>query len=196
MFDGFSEKKAFGSYQDFLALKRHFTSDYDYHKYKGKVKVSFAAFEKRRDRYQFHILGNLKNPKHVILSNLLVDRSMWVGDMVSEKGSQIHKEWRKRIDALSYQFSSDLSKLDLDFWANFEVGSSLPNVIRLYTIGQISLETLVILMDITEFDRKKGSQLRANPVYDDLNTLCENYRPFLVFDRKQYRRVVFDRFKN
>ncbi len=46
----YATEDAFKTYVDYLALKRHFTTKtYDYHKYNGKVKVSFEAFQTRKD---------------------------------------------------------------------------------------------------------------------------------------------------
>ena len=42
------------AYRCYLSLKNHFTKDkYDYHKYRGKVRATNAAFYKRKDRFWF-----------------------------------------------------------------------------------------------------------------------------------------------
>ena len=38
------------AYKTYLAIKQHFTSNYDYKKYNGKVKATEESFLKRRDR--------------------------------------------------------------------------------------------------------------------------------------------------
>ena len=45
--------EAWESYQMYLGLKLHFTSDYDYQKYGGKTSASKSSFLKRRDRSFF-----------------------------------------------------------------------------------------------------------------------------------------------
>ena len=45
------------TYQKYMALKRHFTSDYDIFKYNGKVKnTEHSRFEVRRDKMCCHKL--------------------------------------------------------------------------------------------------------------------------------------------
>ena len=48
----------FEVYKTYLALKQHFTkTDYDYEKYRGKVRASEQSFEQRLDRYFFKKLA-------------------------------------------------------------------------------------------------------------------------------------------
>ena len=44
-------KSGYLAYLKYLALQRHFTSNYDYHKFAGKVKASTDAYQKRNDMY-------------------------------------------------------------------------------------------------------------------------------------------------
>ena len=43
----------FEAYKEYIALKLHFTSDYDYFKYNGKTNVTLHSFEERKDKYHF-----------------------------------------------------------------------------------------------------------------------------------------------
>jgi len=47
----------FDVYKTYLAIKNHFTTDYDYVKYGGKVTAKLETFTKRSDRYFFHKLS-------------------------------------------------------------------------------------------------------------------------------------------
>ena len=48
--------EGFDAYKTYLALKRHFTSDYDYFKYNGKVRAGVESFLKRNDKFFFRKL--------------------------------------------------------------------------------------------------------------------------------------------
>ena len=51
---------AYEAFTTSMALKRHFTSDYDMFKYQGKLSnTDYNKFETRRDKYQFHKLSKL-----------------------------------------------------------------------------------------------------------------------------------------
>ena len=43
----------FEAYQKYIALKLHFTSDYDYFKYNGKTNVTLNSFNERKDKFHF-----------------------------------------------------------------------------------------------------------------------------------------------
>ena len=64
---------AYEAFTTYMALKRHFTSDYDMFKYQGKLSnTDYNKFETRRDKYQFHKLSKLKNPHDFVLANILI----------------------------------------------------------------------------------------------------------------------------
>ena len=46
----------FDVFKVYLAVKLHFTSNYDYFEYDGKVNCKLETFTKRNDRYFFHKL--------------------------------------------------------------------------------------------------------------------------------------------
>ena len=52
----------YNAYIEYLAIKKHFTSSYNYHKYNGKVNASFETFVQRRDAFFFQ--KSVKNPTH------------------------------------------------------------------------------------------------------------------------------------
>ena len=47
----------FDVFKTYLAVKNHFTTDYDYNKYGGRVTAKLESFTKRPDRYFFHKLS-------------------------------------------------------------------------------------------------------------------------------------------
>jgi hypothetical protein len=71
----YSTQDAFAIYMYYLALKRHFTTDYDFFKYNGKVKSSQQAFENRKDKFFFYKLSKRKDAKEFILANVIADRT-------------------------------------------------------------------------------------------------------------------------
>ena len=89
----------FEVYKTYVALKMHFTSDYDYFKYNGKVKAEPTSFETRKDKYHFYKMSKRKDWFNYILSNIVSDES-WIGNMLTPEGEQRHVEWSKRIQSL------------------------------------------------------------------------------------------------
>ena len=67
----YSTREAFNAYRTYLALKQHFTSNYDYFKYNGKVNVSPNSFETRKDKFHFYKLSKKKDYQKIILSTIV-----------------------------------------------------------------------------------------------------------------------------
>ena len=146
----YNTRDAYEMYVYYLALKRHFTSSYDYHKYNGKINASITSFETRKDKFFFYKLSKRSDAKDFILSNMVNNPKIWIGDMLSDNGEQVFTEWTRRQQSLSYIFKSELGKLDEDFDSNLITKDGQhPKLLRLHTSGNISKETLIIIDDLT-----------------------------------------------
>ena len=142
---------AFECYKEYIALKQHFTQpSYDYHKYNGKSRASLATFEARKDKLYFQKLAKLSDPSNYILANLVENPKIWIKEIIfSLSAQQIYKDWAKRQQSLMYLFKEDMSKLNDDFDSNFKVTDQThPHVIKLFLRKEISLETLILLVDL------------------------------------------------
>src|SRR6056300_1924921 len=78
----YSTRDAYDIYVYYLAMKRHFTSNYDFKKYNGKVKANVMSFENRKDKFFFYKLSKKPEAKDLILANMLVEPGMLIGDML------------------------------------------------------------------------------------------------------------------
>ena len=56
----------FDVFKTYLAVKNHFTTDYDYNKYGGRVTAKLESFTKRPDRYFFHKLSKRYNERDIL----------------------------------------------------------------------------------------------------------------------------------
>lgn len=193
----YSTRDAFDVYVYYLALKRHFTSSYDYFKYNGKVKANAMSFENRKDKFFFYKLSKKKDSKDYILANLIVNPNVWAGDLVDDKAETIYNEWLKRKQSLTYQFKSDILELDdEDFNSNFIVENGQhPKVLKLYNMNRISLETLVILCDITGCQKYWEKTIQDTIVFPDINRLVKKYSPFLEYDKQKMKQILLDNFE-
>jgi len=91
---------SFDAYVMYIALKRHFSSSYDYVKYNGKVNVSVASLEKRRDKYSFTKLAKQPDPFGLAVANLFEDTSKWVGDLFDDESQRVYTSMKKRRETL------------------------------------------------------------------------------------------------
>ena len=60
-----SSREGFDAYRLYLGIKLHFnTENYDFVKYNGKVKADLPSFLKRKDKFHFAKLSDLKISKY------------------------------------------------------------------------------------------------------------------------------------
>jgi len=166
-------------YSDYLALKRHFSDEkFDYFKY-ARLPVTVDSLEKRKDKYYFLKLSKDREYKHFLIANFVKDKDFWIGDMSSQDRIITFQEWNKKIQSLSYTFRNELGNLDEDFNSNFVIKNNQhPNVVKLYLKRKISLETLVILVDITNTFNYNMRKL-DDVIWKDVAFKIKKYYPFL-----------------
>lgn len=185
-------------YKTYLALKNHFTKDsYDFHKYNGKTKSSIQSFYKRKDRFFFEKMSRQKSDDEILeffvanFANCSDPQSLWIGEIIKE-GESAHKEWKKRIQSLSYKFKDEVSSIfdSNNFNLIFEIENQKhPKILKEYLQGNISLETLVILDKILGF-RKDFDEKLLDPIWEFVSLRIRKYSPFLHTDIRKYKKIL------
>ena len=194
----YSTRDAYNLYTYHLAIRNHFTQpSYDFFKYNGKVSASPTSFETRKDKFFYYKLSKRKEAKDLILSNILVKPKLWIGDICdSEKANDTLNDWQKKQQSLSYHFKNELGNLDDDFDQNILVKDGQhPPLIKLYNRKVISLETLVITIDLAKCLSYWDKTITDTVIYPDINIMCRKYRPFLNYERDRMRKILVDKFK-
>ena len=179
----------FEVYQNYLALKLHFTTDYDFFKYNGKVSASINSFEKRKDKYQFLKLSKKLSDDQILeflISNFIINKT-WIGDF--DKASW--RDHQKTIQSLQYVFKNDLEILltpveNFDILFNSDEGKH-PRLIKAYLGKKISLETLVILEKVLQYRTRFDERINEKFIWPKLSKLIDDYGPFLNVDVKAFR---------
>jgi hypothetical protein len=188
----YATEEAFNTYIDYLAFKRHFTTkSYDYHKYNGKVKASFEAFQTRRDVFFFYKLSQRPERQNLILSNIVRNPNVWAGDILEDSAEEVYTSWKKRIDGLTYHFQQDLKKLDDDYKSNFIVlDGQHPKLLSLFLQQKLSLETFTILTNLSNVLDYWDKSVVDKIVAGDKILLSRKYFPFLDTDRKKFSAII------
>lgn len=191
----YNTKDAYEMYIYYLALKRHFTSSYDYHKYNGKINASITSFETRKDKFFFYKLSKRSDAKDFILANMVNDPKIWIGDIVGEEGEKVFTEWTKKQQSLSYVFKTELGKLDEDFDSNLMTKDGQhPKLLRLHTSGNISQETLIIIDDLTNVFSYWSKKVLDKIIFPDILNRCNKYKPFLNYDKTKMKNILVAQF--
>ena len=188
---------AFECYKEYVALKNHFTKpSYNYHKYNGKSKLSFDSFNTRKDKLYFMKVAKHADPRNYILSNLVENPKIWIKEIAfSPEAGKVYTDWSKRQQSLMYLFKEELSKLDENFDSNFKAEDRThPYVLKLFIRKEISLETLVILVDLVRCASYWSKKFEYDPTVEEVLNKIMKYRPFLEYDKEKAKKIVLDKF--
>lgn len=190
---------AFDVFKDYVALKQHFTSkSYDYFKYNGKLRsCTPQTYNQRKDKIFFMKLAKHQDPKHFLVANFVESDNAWIGDLAyNELAQENYIRWTKRIQSLTYFFKEDVEHLKEDFNSNFTVSDGQhPYALRLYLRKDITIETLIILIDIVRCFSHWQKNMQDDIVWKDLCHKLVKYKPFLQYDRDKMKNILLARFK-
>lgn len=194
----YTTKDAFDLYVYYLALKRHFTSDYDFFKYQGKVKVSPDAFENRRDKFFFYKLSKRSDAKEYLLAVMSDNPDVWIGDILNNDKAEAHySEWKKVQQSLLYTFQRDINTLDDDFDSNLLTDDGQhPKLLKMYLSKKIRSETLIMINEVTNVFNYWDKKLVDKVLWPDIKKRCEKYRPFLSVDKTKIKTILLNTFRN
>lgn len=184
----------FDVYQDYLALKQHFTGRYDYIKYNGKVRADRDNFERRSDKYTFAKLAKQSDPHGYLLANLIDDPNRWIGEIVSPEGYERYMEWKRRKQSLSYIFKEELNKLSTE---DFKVvDGQHPELVQKYMQGEIGLDTLIIVCECTNIVPSWNKKIQDTILWPEIRNKCSNYSKFMDYDKQKFCRLCVDYFRS
>jgi len=191
--------EGFDAYKTYLALKQHFTSDYDYFKYNGKVRANVDSFLKRRDKFFFRKLSKKYTKDELVnffVSNFIVSDN-WIGNLISQESEDNYVHFKKRMESLGYSVRNELHFLfdycrdrDLDFNKLLLVeDGNHPLLLKLWLQKKVSIETVIIMDDILRFTRYWDAKL-DDIVWEEKKRLISKYRKFLNYDLFHYRKMI------
>jgi len=190
----------FESYKLYNALKLHFETDgYDAIKYHFKTSVKPTSFFKRKDKFFFAKLAKTYEDelKEFYIANFKNDVK-YVGDMLNEGGEKYYRDHKKIMESLTYQFQTDINKLnDMDFDINELLkaeDNNHPLIIKLWMQGDVLLETVVILDSILGFVERENKRITDTIIWPDIYRKIMKYKPFVKFDRDKCLNLLKETF--
>jgi hypothetical protein len=190
----------FESYKLYNALKLHFETDgYDAIKYHFKTSVKPTSFFKRKDKFFFAKLAKTyeNELKEFYIANFKNDVK-YVGDMLNEGGERYYRDHKKIMESLTYQFQTDINKLndmDVSFDSLLEAEeNNHPLIIKLWMQDEILLETIVILDSILGFVERENKKITDTIIWPDIYRKIMKYKPFVKFDRDKCLNLLKDTF--
>ena len=185
----------FEAYEKYVALKLHFTSEYDYFRYNGKTSVTPKSFNERKDKFHFKRLAKKYDDSTIIeyfIANI-IDNKQWIGNMDMATYSQ----WQAKIQSIEYVFSNDVEKLltnvsEFDIIFNSDKGNH-PKLVKAYLGKKISLETLVIFEKLLCFRKTFNKEITDQIIWPKVNMLIEKYEPFVDANMNRCRKILLEK---
>ena len=186
------------TYLLYHALKLHFTSDnYDFFKYGGKTRLNSSTYDNSSDKAIFYRLSKKKDPKGIIISNLLINEKIYVRDLLTNDAERVYNKWLGVNQSLQYKYLSDLNLMNNDFDKNFIViDNKYPIALSMYLREKINIETIIILdrlINMTKVWNKKIS-LFDDILWKSIYLRISKYSPFVVVDLEIYKDMTVKRF--
>jgi hypothetical protein len=175
------------AYRLFMALRLHFTSDYDAVKYNFKSSASPNAFYKRRDKYFFAKIAKQheRDIKNFYVSQF-INGTTWVGDMLDEEGARNYRKFRKIKEAIHRTFELDMQKASehveqFDDLLTVKEFNQPPLIIKLWQQEEINLESVVILNNIFGFMNNANKDITETISWPDIYRLITKITPFVEY---------------
>lgn len=193
--------KAYSRYQ---ALKLHFTSDYDFVKYGGKIRtISQEAFLKRKDQYLFRKLERKYSDEELtnfFVANFVSNAGVrWVGEMNGPESEKVYLNWLKRMEAFSYFLKQDLQYIEDNIDKPRMVLATKgehPQLLKLYLGGKVSAETIIAFDKVIDTLDTWNRIITDTIVWPEAYRQLKKYKPFVSVDKDSIKKVMRDVFSS
>jgi len=167
-------------------MKAHFTTDYDYYKFKGKTKIKAQSFFNRKDRIYFVKLARkLKTKQEVeeyFIANFSVLRDKWIGDFSED----IYLKWKERKDNIVNVLERELTPHVKNFEELFVVKGH-PILFREYLGKRISAETMVVLNTLVNYSKDWDAKMGSDRIWKKEKKFLTNYEKSLTINKDACR---------
>lgn len=167
----------------YLAVKQHFTSNYDYFKYRGVVSLKPESFELRKDKWLFSKLAKHSDAVGWLFASFSRSKQpskLWVGNLDESdfvKMNSIHSNFSYRIMEELKQVIGYSGTIHDIITINPETETcEISNALRNGTISIDSVCCLNMALNVSPYWEK-----HANPyLMKSQLSMIEKYTPFLL----------------
>lgn len=184
----------YDAFRFYQSMKLHFESDsYDAIKYNYKTSVKPQSFWKRKDKYFFAKVGKRFNDSRDLINYYtayFIQDKTWIGEMVEDE--EIYQSYQKRTQSLGYTFENDMLTLSNlgSFDQVLDSTNGHPLVITAYLGGDINIESVVILNQLTGFMNRADKEITETIVWPDVSRKIRKYSPFVQYDLEKAKNIV------
>lgn len=180
----------------FLALRTHFNNNkYDFFQMHGKLRATKESYFKRNDKWFFEKIAKdhtAEELRDFYIANLLEDKH-YITELINEEAAVVYVDYQRRQQSLSYVCSNDMDRIfcDDDLRRPFITSKDrYPDIVTLFLRKSISLETLIILDDLTGFTTKFDKFYEDDIIWTRISKKISKYRPFLKYDKVKMKNML------
>lgn len=185
----------------YRALKLHFTTDYDFNKYKGKVKYTKAQFDKNKHKFVYEKLAKKYSDeelKKFFVANFLQNDTVWVQDLLSHEAYENYVEFNKKQQSLTYVFENDLLNIfnDENHEKLFKSNSNdFPLLLTKLLRDEVSAETVIIMNEFLHFIPKWEKNIKDDFIWPRIKLKLQKYGAFIYYDKSKFKQVLINAVK-
>lgn len=190
--------EGYKTYQLYIALKLHFTSDYDYHKYHGKTKaMSESKLSTRPDYHHFRRLER-RYPNELedfFVANMIENKNYtWIGDFVTPEAEKTYKRWKSKKESLKYNIRQELMRVLDEDRIHDDIlkvkDGKHPKLLKYYMGNKISIETLIAMNEVINFLPSWKEKINDKIIWPQILHTIEKYKPFLTIDKSEIKPLL------
>lgn len=185
----------------YRALKLHFTTDYDFKKYHGKIKYTVSQFQKNKHKYVYEKLAKKYSDEELklfFIANFLNNETVWVQDLLSQESFEVYTNFCKKSQSLSYIFKNDLLNIfgEENHKKLFKCeNNNFPLLLTKMLRDEICTETVIIMDDFMDFIPKWDKNIKDDFIWPRVQTKMLKYKPFLEYDKSKFKKTLIDTVK-
>lgn len=185
----------FEAFCQYVTLKTHFNSTYNWKKYRGRCTTSRDAYERRRDKKFFQIVQSRYDPterNQIFLANFVYNKHLWIGELLADNCIGIWSDWKGRLARIDYQFEEDLknalddvqkrkglNRIDALKFLIRKPDDTHPLILRFVWGGMFGIESYLLISSVLNLRRVYQPFLREDKLWADFEYKVEKYENFL-----------------
>ena len=188
----------------YYAIRLHFTTNYDFFKYRGKTRKFGNLDSKRGKNFIFRLekkYGNEFANFLVCMFASIKKEDVRLECLITCENEKIYDKWKTRMQSLPYHFEQDLNflkELDAPFNDLFKCSvirngvksKSHPLILKHYIKGDVNLETLIIIDIVLGYFNHWDSVMGDDFLWKELHFKIKKYKPFLSISKDRYKEIL------
>ena len=188
----------------YYAIRLHFTTNYDFFKYRGKTRKFGDLDSKRGKNFIFRLekkYGNEFANFLVCMFASIKKEDVRLECLITSENEKIYDNWKTRMQSLPYHFEQDLNflkDLDVSFNDLFKCSvirngiksKSHPLILKHYIKGDVNLETLIIIDIVLGYFTHWDSVMGDDFLWKELHFKIKKYKPFLSISKDRYKEIL------